>query len=71
MANKHILNNLNCDPMALRNASEMPGSNPFKFGPEVLIAAEHVDHARSTVFCAQSVLCHPENRRYSAVVRKT
>ena len=38
--------------MALRNASGTPGSNPFKFGPEVLIAAERVDHARSTVFCA-------------------
>ena len=36
--------------MALRNGSETPGSNPFRFGLEVLIAPERVDHARSTVF---------------------
>ena len=47
----------NCVPTALRNASGMPGSNPFDFGPEVLMAAERVDHARSTAFCAQAVLC--------------
>jgi hypothetical protein len=70
MVKKHILNNLNCVPMPLRNASETPGSNPFKFGPEVLIAAERVDHARSAVFCAQSVLCHLKNRRYAAVARR-
>ena len=70
VAKKHILNNLNCVPMALRNGSETPGSNPFRFGLEVLIAPERVDHARSTVFCAQSVLCHLENRRYSAIARR-
>jgi hypothetical protein len=61
---------LNCVPTALRYGSETPESNPFKFGPEVLIAAERVDHARSAVVCAQSVLCHLENGRYSAIARQ-
>jgi hypothetical protein len=56
--------------MALRNGSGTPGSNPFNFGPEVLIDAERVAHARSIIFRAQSVLCHLENRRYSAVDRR-
>ena len=38
--------------MALRNGSETPISNPFDLGHVVLVAAERVDHARSTVFCA-------------------
>ena len=46
---------------ALRNGSGTPPSNPFNFGPEVLIAAKRIDHARSAVVCAQSVLCHLEN----------
>ena len=57
--------------MALRNSSETPGSNPFNFGPStVFIDAERVDHARSAVVCAQSVLCHLENERFSAVARR-
>jgi hypothetical protein len=56
--------------MVLKNGSETPGSNPFNFGPEVFIAAERVDHARSAVVCAQFVLCHLENERFSAVARK-
>jgi hypothetical protein len=56
--------------MALRNGSETPRSNPFNFGPKVFIAAERVDHARSAVVCAQSVLCHLENERLSAVARR-
>jgi hypothetical protein len=55
--------------MALRNGSETPESNPSNFGPEVLIAAKRVDHARSAVVCTQSVLCHVENGRFSAVAR--
>ena len=61
---------LNCVPKALRYGSGTPKSNPFKFGPEVLIAAERVDHARSAVVCAQSVLCYLENERFSAVARR-
>ena len=56
--------------MALRNGSETPGSNTLIFGPEVFIAAGRVDHARSAVVCAQSVLCHLETERYSAVARR-
>ena len=56
--------------MALRNGAETPGSKPLNFGPNVLIAAERVDNARSVVVCAQSVLCHLENERYSAVARR-
>jgi hypothetical protein len=56
--------------MAPRNGSETPGSNPFNFGVTVFIAAERVDHDRSTVFCSQSVLCHLENERFSAVARR-
>jgi hypothetical protein len=67
---KIYLNNPNCVPMALRNGSETPGSNPFNFGPEVFIVAERVDHARSAVVCAQYVLCHLENERFSAVARR-
>jgi hypothetical protein len=67
---KIYLSNPNCVPMALRNGSETPRSNPFNFGPEVFIAAERVDHARSAVVCAQSVLCHLENERLSAVARR-
>ena len=51
--------------MALRNGSETPGSKPLNFGPEVFIAAGRVDHARSAVVCAQSVLCHLKNERFS------
>ena len=61
---------LNCVPTALGNGSETPRSNPFNFGPEVLIAAKRVDLARSAVVCAQSVLCHLENGLYSAVARQ-
>jgi hypothetical protein len=64
------LNNPNCVPMALRNGSGTPGSEPLNFGPEVFIAAGRVDHARSAVVCAQSVLCHLENERFSAVARE-
>ena len=67
---KIYLNNSKCVPMILRNGSETSGSNPFNFGPEVFIAAERVDHARSAVVCAQSVLCHLENERFSAVARR-
>ena len=56
--------------MALRNGSGTPGSEPLNFGPEVFIAAERVDHARSAVVCAQSVLCYLENERFSAVARR-
>ena len=56
--------------MALRNGSKTRGSNPSNFGPEVFIAAERVDHARSAVICAQSVLCRLENERSSAVARR-
>jgi len=56
--------------MALRNGSETPGSNTLIFGPSVFIAARRVDHARSAVVCAQSVLCHLESERYSAVARR-
>ena len=56
--------------MALRNGSETPGSKPLIFGPNVFIAAGRVDHARSAVVCAQSVLCHLETERYSAVARR-
>jgi hypothetical protein len=69
MAKKTNLNNLNRVPMALRNGSETPGSNPFNFGPTVLIDAERVDHARSAVVCAQSVLRHLEIGRFSVVAR--
>ena len=67
---KTYLNNLNCVPMALRNGAETPESNPFNLGPTVLIAAKRVDHGRSAVVCAQSVLCHLENGRSSAVARR-
>ena len=56
--------------MALRNGSETPGSKPLNFGPEVFIAAGRVDHARSAVICAQSVPCHLENERFSAIARR-
>ena len=56
--------------MALRNGSETPGSEPLIFGVNVFIAAGRVDHARSAVVCAQSVLCHLETERYSAVCRR-
>ena len=56
--------------MALRNGSETPGSKPLIFGLNVFIAAGRVDHARSAVVCAQSVLCHLENERFSAVARR-
>ena len=56
--------------MALRNGSETLGSNTLIFGPEVFIAAKRVGHARSPVVCAQSVLCHLENGRFSAVARR-
>jgi hypothetical protein len=56
--------------MALRNGSETPGSNTLIFGLNVFIAAGRVDHARSAVVCAQSVLCHLETERYSAVARR-
>jgi hypothetical protein len=56
--------------MAMRNGSETRGSNPFNFGPEVFIAAERVDHARSAVVCARSVLCHLVNERVSAAVAR-
>ena len=67
---KIYLNNPNCVSMALRNGSETPGSKPLNFGPNVFIAAERVDHARSAVVCAQSVLCYLENERSSAVARR-
>ena len=70
VAKNIYLNNSNCVPMALRNGSETPGSNTLIFGPSVFIAARRVDHARSAVVCAQSVLCHLENERYSAVARR-
>jgi len=60
---KIYLNNPNCVPMALRNGSGTPGSEPLNFGPEIFIAAGRVDHASSTVVCAQTVLCHLENER--------
>ena len=56
--------------MALRNGSETPGSKPLNFGPDVFIAAKRIDHARSAVVCAQSVLCHLENERFSGVARR-
>ena len=67
---KIYLNNTNCVPIALLNDSETPGSKPLNFGPDVFIAAGRVDHARSAVVCAQSVLCHLENERFSAVARR-
>ena len=56
--------------MALRNGSETPGSKTLNFGAIVFIVAGRVDHARSAVVCAQSVLCHLENERSSAVARR-
>jgi hypothetical protein len=56
--------------MALRNGSGTPASKPLIFGPNVFIATGRVDHARSAVVCAQSVLCHLENERFSAVARR-
>ena len=56
--------------MALRNGSGTPGSNTLNFGPDVFIAARRVDHARSDVVCAQSVPCHLETERFSAVARR-
>jgi hypothetical protein len=67
---KIYLDNPNCVPMALRNGSGPLGSNPFIFGVTILIAAERADHARSAVVCAQSMLCHLENERSSAVARR-
>ncbi len=64
------LNNPNCVPIALRNGSGTPGSNTLIFGPDVFIAAGRVDHARSAVVCAQSVLCYLEDERFSAVARR-
>ena len=55
---------------ALRNGSGTPPSNPFNFGLNLLIAAKRIDHARSAVVCAQSVLCHLETGRFSAVARR-
>ena len=55
---------------ALRNGSGTPPSNPFNFGLNLLIAAKRIDHARSAVVCAQSVLCHLETGRFSAVARQ-
>ena len=55
---------------ALRNGSGTPPSNPLNFGPVVLIAAKRIDHARSAVVCAQSVLCHLETGRFSDVARQ-
>jgi hypothetical protein len=63
-------NNPNCVPMALRNGSITPGSKPLIFGPNVFIDAGRFDHARSAVVCAQSMLCHLENERFSAVARR-
>ena len=56
MLKKTYLNKINRVPMALRNGLGTPGSNPFIFGLTVFIAAERVDHARSAVFCPQSVI---------------
>ena len=56
--------------MALRKGSETHRSKPLNFGPEVFIAAGRANHARSAVVCAQFVLCHLENERFSAVARK-
>jgi hypothetical protein len=56
--------------MTLRNGSETPGSKPLIFGVNVFIAAERVDHTRSAVVCAQSVLCNLETERFSAVARR-
>jgi hypothetical protein len=63
--------------MALRIASETPGSNTLIFGLNVFIAARRVDHASnarsancSAVVCAQYVLCHLETERSSAVARR-
>jgi hypothetical protein len=67
---KIYLNNSNCVPMALGNGSETPGSKPLNFGVNVFTAAGRVDHARSAVVCAESVLCHLENERSSTVARR-